>query len=448
MPFEIKMPQLGLTMESGTVVRWLIAEGEPVAAQEPLLEVETDKAVVPVEAAQGGVLARILVPAGAQAPVGTTLAVLVAAGEALPAGWQPSDVGREAPPAPQPEPSLPARAPGRAVEASWKARALARRLGIDLAGIEGSGPGGRVVAADVARAQQARAAPCAAPAGRASPLAARLAESLGLDLATVSAEPQGRIMEEDVLRAAAAIIRRSGPAPAAPVGDLPQVAQAKPLEGVRAIVSARMAESAHATARVTMFREVDASALVALRTRFQARGLSVSYNDILARLAALALLEHPTVNARLGEGQIEMLDRVNIGLAVDSERGLLVPVIRNAHLLSIAQIAEESARLIAAARSGRIAPDDLTGGTFTISNLGMLGVDGFTPVINLPECAILGVGRIRRKPVVLDAEDTVAVRPMMTISLAFDHRVIDGVPTARFLDHIAQSIEDPLLALI
>mgnify|MGYP002682386558 FL=1 len=187
--------------------------------------------------------------------------------------------------------------------------------------------------------------------------------------------------------------------------------------------------------------------LARLRQRFADRGLKVSYNDLLVQICAVALREHPEANARLGEGQIEHLDRINIGLAVDTDRGLLVPVVHNADRLTIQQIATESARLIQAAREGRSLPDELRGGVFTITNLGMLGVDGFTPVINLPECCILGVGRIVRKPVVVDAQDTIAVRPMLTLSLVFDHRVLDGAPAARFLDRIAQLVEDPMLLL-
>jgi pyruvate dehydrogenase E2 component (dihydrolipoamide acetyltransferase) len=175
--------------------------------------------------------------------------------------------------------------------------------------------------------------------------------------------------------------------------------------------------------------------------------VSVSYNDLLIRICAVALCEHPAANARLGEGQIEHLDRVNVGLAVDTERGLLVPVVHDADRLTLPQIAAKTAWLVAAARSGRIAPEQLSGGTFTVTNLGMFGVEGFAPVINLPECCILGVGKIVRKPVVVDQADTVAVRPTMTLSLVFDHRVIDGAPAARFLDRIAQLIEDPLLLL-
>jgi len=227
----------------------------------------------------------------------------------------------------------------------------------------------------------------------------------------------------------------------------PGVANTVPLAGVRGVISERMAASARATARVTMFREVDASRLIQLREAFKAQGIGVSYNDILVRVCAIALREHPGANARLGEGQVELLDRVHIGVAVDAERGLLVPVVRDADKLTIPQIAARSAQLIEAAQAGRSLPDDLTGGTFTITNLGMLGVEGFTPIINLPECCILGVGRIVRKPVASDEDDGLAVRPMMTLSLSFDHRVIDGAPAARFLARIAELIEDPMLLL-
>jgi pyruvate dehydrogenase E2 component (dihydrolipoamide acetyltransferase) len=227
---------------------------------------------------------------------------------------------------------------------------------------------------------------------------------------------------------------------------------------VREIVSHGMAESARTTARVTLFRQVDAGAFARLRGQFVGRGVSVSFNDLLIHICAVALREHPAANARLadsgqpGSSRIEHLDRVNVGLAVDTERGLLVPVVHNADRLTIPQIAAETARLVAAARNGRILPDDLSGGTFTVSNLGMFGVEGFTPVINLPECCILGVGKIVRKPVVVDdgspaGGERVAVRPTMTLSLVFDHRVIDGAPAARLLDRIAALIEDPLLLL-
>jgi len=450
MPFEITMPQLGLTMEKGTVVRWLVQPGQEFAQGQEILEVETDKAVVPVQAQEDGVLERILVPVGQSVPVGSTLAVALAPGETLPAGWQPSQAAEvPAPPAPATPPPVPV--PSKSVEtgrlkASPKARAMARQAGLDLATISGSGPGGRIVADDVAQAQAA-APPEPLAAVTATPTAAKLAAALGLNLAGVAGRgPDGRIVESDVIEAAAALIK--GRAVAPPGASVPPgVANTVPLAGVRGVTSERMAASARATARVTMFREVDASRLTQLREVFKAQGIGVSYNDILVRVCAIALREHPGANARLGEGQVELLDRVHIGIAVDTERGLLVPVVRDADEMTIPQIAARSAQLIEAAQAGRSLPDDLTGGTFTITNLGMLGVEGFTPIINLPECCILGVGRIVRKPVASDEDDGVAVRPMMTLSLSFDHRVIDGAPAARFLARIAELIEDPMILL-
>jgi pyruvate dehydrogenase E2 component (dihydrolipoamide acetyltransferase) len=434
-------------MEKGTVVEWLIAEGDTFGPGDEILEVETDKAIVVVEAHQLGTLRQILVPAGQEADVGTALAIATAPGESLPAGWEPPTT--HSVPADTIEP-LPAAttSPAKTEEednprVSWKARALAREIAIDLTTLSGTGPRGRIVAADVEAAREAQLPP-PSPTADVSPVAARLAGALGLNPGTIPGTgPGGRVLQVDVITAAAAIIQGKRDTAALLMSTPTTVA----LTGVRGTVSRRMAESAHATARVTLFREVNVTALIELRHQFQAQDIAVSYNDILARVCASALRAHPAANARLTEDRIECVDRINIGVAVDTERGLLVPVIHDADTLTIPQIAAESARLIEAARAGRSQPDDLSGGTFTITNLGMFGVEGFTPIINLPECSILGVGRIVRKPVVVDDEDTMSVQPMMTISLVFDHRVIDGAPAAQFLDRIAQSIENPLLLL-
>jgi pyruvate dehydrogenase E2 component (dihydrolipoamide acetyltransferase) len=460
MPIEITMPQLGLTMEQGTVVRWLVQPGDEIEPGQEILEIETDKAVVAIEAHDVGTLERILVAEGQEAPVGTVLGLALAPGEVLPPDWQlrqPLDeelevdveVAAASPSAPIPIPDKIADSTEAGpVRASWKARAMARQAGLDLHTLVGSGPRGRVVAQDISRASAIAAA---VPTGRAqaTPVAANLAASLGLDLSRVSGTGHGgRITQEDVLALAAAVIQGQATVSPVPEPGLPQVARTTPLKGVRRIVSEGMATSAHTTARVTLFREVDASELQRLRERFRDQEFDVSYNDLLVRICAVALRDHPQANARLGEGQIEQLDRINIGLAVDTERGLLVPVVRDADRLGIPQIAAETRRLVEDARSGRSLPDDLSGGTFTITNLGMLGVEGFTPVINLPECCILGAGRMVRKPVVVGQDDTVAVRSMMTISLVFDHRAIDGAPAARFMDRIAQLIEHPELLLV
>jgi pyruvate dehydrogenase E2 component (dihydrolipoamide acetyltransferase) len=225
--------------------------------------------------------------------------------------------------------------------------------------------------------------------------------------------------------------------------------QSLPISGVRRIIATRMAESVHTAATVTLTTEADATELALLRGRVAAdmagTELAVpSYTDLLVRLVAIALLEHPGLNASLEGDRIVQHTAVHVGIAVDTDRGLLVPVVRDAHTKSVQQIASASAQLIAQARAGKAAPGDLRGGTFTITNLGMYDIDAFTPIINLPECAILGVGRIVARPVVIDEQtEMVAVRKMMALSLSFDHRLVDGAPAARFLKRVKHFVERP-----
>ena len=225
-----------------------------------------------------------------------------------------------------------------------------------------------------------------------------------------------------------------------------------PITTVRRTIADRMATSAHTVAPVTLTTEADATELVRLRKQLKDDGRpagSPSYNDLLAKLVAQALLEHPMVNARFDGDTIVQSATANIGVAVDTDRGLLVPVLRDVQTKSLRQIARESAALIEKARTGRVTVDELQGGTFTITNLGMYEIDAFTPIINLPECAILGVGRIVPKQVVVDAEaERVAIRQMMFLSLTFDHRLVDGAPAARFLQRVKQYVEKPYLWLV
>ncbi len=219
---------------------------------------------------------------------------------------------------------------------------------------------------------------------------------------------------------------------------------------MRAIIADRLGTSVHTTARVTLMMEVDATEFVAARERIKAKvsekwGYAPGYNDLLAKIVAAALREHPYMNARLTPDAIEILSHVNLGMAVDTERGLLVPVVRDADQKTLRQFGSEFRQMVERARSGRALPDDLSGGTFTITNLGMYEVDAFTPVINLPEAAILGVGRI--SPKVVPYHGSPEIRQMLTLSLVFDHRLIDGAPAARFLQYIKHVIEEPYLLL-
>jgi pyruvate dehydrogenase E2 component (dihydrolipoamide acetyltransferase) len=318
---------------------------------------------------------------------------------------------------------------------------VADELGVAWAGLSGSGQTGRIVERDV-RAAAAQRVPVSGGAPmRATPLARRVAEDLGVDLSRLATEAPGRRLgRADVVQAAGAV-------------SVPAAGAGTPLSSVRRITAARLAESARAVVPVTLTTDADATELVRLRTQIAADltsgGLPApTYNDLLMKLVAVALGEHPALNASFTDGGIVRHAEAHIGIAVDAERGLLVPVVRDAGRKSLQQIAADSARLIGAARAGTVRADDLRGGTFTISNLGMYQIDAFTPVINLPECAILGVGRIQARPVVIDEEaETVAVRRMLALSLTFDHRAVDGGPAARFLSRVREFVARPYLWL-
>ena len=427
MAIAVVMPRLGWNMEAGTVVEWLKHDGDPVTEGEYLFLVESDKATTEVESLDSGIL-RIpgnVLRVGEELPVGTVLAYLVQEGENVPSIQQAASSEQRAansrqgvgvvrePPSPQSSVS-PAASP-RAIR-------VAGELGVDWTKLTGTGGGGRIVERDVRAALEQQTTD-------------------GTGLQPVSGHAAQRAPGNLPV-----------PAQPAPVEET-AAAQPAPMSQMRRIIGERMAQSAHAAAPVTLTTEADATALVLLRADIAgalAEGdtATPSYNDLFARLVAVALREFPDLNASLVDGGIVRHDAVHIGIAVDTERGLLVPVIRDAHAKSVQTIAAESARLIGQARAGKAALDDLKGGTFTITNLGMYDIDAFTPIINLPECAILGIGRIIARPVVVDeAAETVAVRKMVALSLTFDHRVVDGAPAARFLKRIKQFVEQPLVWL-
>lgn len=451
MAVELVMPRLGWTMEEGVFVEWLKQDGDLVAAGDVLFSVDSDKATSEVESFENGVL-RIPPqgPApGATIPVGAVLGYIVQPGEAAPFELE----ARSSTPATAAHPDLAFSAvevqQPKGPPISPRARRVAGELGLDWQGLDGSGRTGRIVERDVRAAHVARQV----TVPRATPLARRVARELGVDLAQLpDTLPQGRIMRADVERvvaaanAAAPAAHSTATAAVAPVearrGDLP-------FTGIRRITATRMAESAHTTAPVTLTTDADATELTRLRKQIagdlqDSQLPPPSYTDLLAKLVAVALGEHPALNASLTERGIEQHPFVHIGIAADTARGLLVPVIQDVQRKSIQQIASDSGRLLAQARDGTIAVDDLCGSTFTITNLGMYGIDAFTPIINLPECAILGLGRIAARPVVVDEDaETIAVRKMMALSLTFDHRVVDGAPAARFLQRVRYFVEHP-----
>jgi pyruvate dehydrogenase E2 component (dihydrolipoamide acetyltransferase) len=435
------MPRLGWTMETGTFAEWLKRDGETVQTGDVLFTVETDKVAQEVEALDSGIL-RIPpggASSGAELPVGAVLAYLVQPGEPAPfEGQLPAPVSTaSATQGPVARPSIDAtgwRADGRnAPAASPRARRVAGELGIDWTTLSGSGRTGRIVERDV------RAAQAVAARSRVTPVARRVAQQNGVDVDELAAQRPGRrITRADVESAQ----------PVETAGEAEERA-GQPLSRARRIIAERMARSAHTVAPVTLTTEADATELVALRERIKqslagaARPVP-SYTDLLARLTALALLEHPSMNSSLVDNTIVQHKGVHIGIAVDTEQGLLVPVVREAQLKSIQRIAAESAELITRARAGTSRAGDLDGSTFSISNLGMYDIDAFTPIINLPECAILGLGRIVARQIVVDEDaGLVAIRKMLALSLTFDHRLVDGAPAARFLQQVKRWIEQP-----
>ncbi len=450
---EFFIPKLGQTVEEVTLVRWLVEDGAKVNRGQEIMEVETDKAVFPVEATAKGTLHIGPYEEGDAVPVLTVVAVIGKPEDKFEVkGAAPAEtISTQAEIAPVAAPSPAVQEAGR-VFASPRARKLAAEKKVDLAQVTPTGGGGvRVAERDVLA--------YLSQLPKATPVAEKMAAEAGLDLRRITGTgPAGKITKEDVERAKleadqrrmAKVAEKRVAEPSLVVGLPSEVLERVPLKGVRAIIADRMGTSVHTTARVTLLMEVDATQFVDMRSRLKARvaeewGFAPGYNDLLAKIVATALRQNPYMNARLTADSIEHLAHVNLGMAVDTERGLLVPVIRDADQKSLRQFGTEFRELVDRARKGRSLPDDLTGGTFTITNLGMYDVDAFTPVINLPEAAILGAGRIAPKPAAHD--DQVVIRQMWTLSLAFDHRLVDGAPAARFLQYVKDLIEEPYLWL-
>ena len=453
MAVELTMPQMDQTMTTGTIGKWLVTEGDTVKEGDPVLEIETDKVVHEMESPADGIIAQILAEDGSTVPVNAVLAIITAPGEKVErrdSAPIPTEKKVEKPP-PALMPDKPILTPSTPIKASPVARHLADAQNIDLAQVKGSGPGGRIVEADV-QLYIERHVPEPAESGRlkASPLARRLAKEHGLELKTLAGSgPDGRIVRDDVLRA----VEVSKIIPPEPVPEiLPEIAptQVIPMTGMRQIIANRMTLSSQAAASVTLNTEVDVTEFVELRNllnqKLSAKAVKLSYTDLLVKVVANALQQYPRLNSTLKEDGIHLMEEINIGIAVALEDGLVVPVITNADKKGLSTISNEIQTFAENARNNQLSPADLRGGTFTITNLGMFGIDTFTPIINPPECAILGVGRIVKKPIV--HEDEIKIRSMMGLSLSFDHRIVDGAPAAQFLQTVTEYIGEPYLLLV
>jgi pyruvate dehydrogenase E2 component (dihydrolipoamide acetyltransferase) len=410
MAVEIKLPRLGQGMESGTIIKWLKSEGEPVEKGEPLYELDTEKVTQEVEAEASGTLLKILVPEG-EVAVGKTVAIIGEQGEEVPE----VDVEGPAPPAaeaPAPEPEEPQpeeeASPVQAPEPAPLAAAT---------------NGGRV---------------------KASPLARRIARERGIDLAALSGTgPEGRIVAEDVERAAVSPPKAApAAAAAAPSGEVERVE----LTSIRRTVARRMTEAWAAPAfQITMSAEMTRAQELRARLVERHPDERPTVTDILTKVSALALMRHREVNALFAGDAVELYSSANIGIAVATERGLVVPVIPGCEARTVAEIAAARADVVTRAREGKLQAADLAGGTFTISNLGMFGVEQFVAVLNPPQAAILAVGAIEDRAVARDGE--VVVRPMLTMTLTCDHRTIDGATAADFLRTVKEFLEEPGLTL-
>ena len=457
MATSIVMPQLGYDMREGTVVRWVKQEGDEVVANEVIAEIETDKAVVEFKPTTGGVLRRIVAGEGEAVPVGQLIAVIGDADEAL-----PDDLGRPAPDtaaAPETAPAASqapapatAAAPAGEVRASPIARRLARERGVDLETLTGTGPGGRIVEADVLTA--ADAARAAAEAGRilASPLARRLARENGLDLADISGTgPGGRIVEADINAAVAAqdAAPQAATAPAADAAVAPEGGERADLSRMRQAIARVTSDSKREAPHFYVAVDIDMTAAMALRRDINDELPSssrVSVNDLIVKASALAISKHPKFNSFFRGDHLQMNPSINVGIAIALESGLIVPGVPGCENRTLAQIAAASRDLIGRANNGTLQAEEYAGTTYSVSNLGMFDVDSFTAIIFPPHAAILAVGAVKEQPVARDGQ--LAIAEMMKATLSVDHRVADGAEAAQFLMEIKRLLEKPVSLLL
>jgi len=379
---EVVMPRLDPGMQSGKIVEWLKKEGEPVQKGEPILVVEGEKTTFEVEAPAGGVLSKILATVGTDVPVSQPVAIIGQAQE----GVQRTPAIAAKPEAQTPiTPSKPPTKPAERLAASPAARRLAHEYGLDLTKVKGTGPSGRITREDILAALK--------------------------QLPTVAQPAMAKVRQPATLRKTK-------------------------LEGIRKTVAERLGFSARTAVPVTLTIEADTTKLLSLKDKEN----HISFTAFAVRAAALALQRHPMMNSTIEGEEITTYSEINISVAINTEQGLVAPVIQNANKKSAREINAEIEQLSQKARENRLTIEDLTGGTFTITNLGAFDVESFAPVINPPQCAILGLGRVAYKP--FAAGDRVSTRPSTTLTLVFDHRIVDGVPAARFLRDVKKNLED------
>ncbi len=434
----IVMPKLGYTQDEGTIIEWHKKVGDTIANGEPFFDAQTDKCVITVDATCSGTLLKIALEPNNTVPVLTPIAVIGEPGEDADALLAQSvtahaadvdDAGGIVESTPVSDGPVVESAAGQ-VKMTPRAKKYIAENGIDpasVSGISGSGFEGGITERDV----------------KASPLARKIAQAEGVDLRGVTGTGiQGRIMKDDVLKAAAG----SGSE------DLMQIAAAVPYKGIRKIIGDKLSQSKFTAPHLYFTDAVDTTELTAFRKKLnEGSHIKIAVSDLLTMAACKALKKFPGLNVTLRDGQIITYKSINVGTAVAGDNGLIVPVIKNVQNKSLLDVAQESRDLIARAKEGRLTPEEYSGGTFSISNLGMFGIHNFTAIINAPEAAILAVSSIRKMPVVLtdeDGEDTIAIRPMMNIQLSVDHRLIDGLLASQFVEYMKELLENPIRILM
>ncbi|MDN7244105.1 dihydrolipoamide acetyltransferase family protein [Planococcus shenhongbingii] len=455
---EIFMPKLSSTMEVGTMIQWFKNEGDSVEVGEPLFEIMTDKINIEVESYEEGILLKKYFEEDDEVPINHVVGYIGEAGERVPddppgesgAAAEEEDLSDSRQPEVSDlkeqgisETSVPNETSGAGENspleekprATPAARRVAREENIVLAEVPGSGPNGRIQQGDVMAFASSHTAP------KATPLAKKVAEAEGVELQGIKGTgSQGKIYRADV----------EGAKQPAPISAGAGGKRVK-MEGIRKVVAQRMHQSKTTAPHVTLTTEVDMTEAIGMRKQLlgsieQQTGFRVSYTEIILKAAASSLKLHPNINVSLEGNEIVFHEEINLGLAVAVDNGLMVPVVKNVDQKGLSELTAECKRLGKAARDSKLKPDEMSGGTFTISNLGMYAIDAFTPVINQPESAILGVGRINEKPVGVNG--AIELRPMMVLSLSFDHRVIDGAPAAAFLTELKEVLEHPYKLLV
>ena len=443
---KVIMPKQGLQMTEGTILSWLVKEGETCEEGKPLFEMETDKLTITMDAPASGTLLKIVHGEGDVVPITELIGIIGTPGEDISALLGDQPAAAAAPTASAPEATAPAvqsapaklqtKANGARKFSTPRARMTAGKKGFDVLDIPGSGPEGLVIERDVLNYVPAPAEPVI----KATPLAKKVAAIEGVDLSEAKGTgSHGKIVKDDIM----AIVAQRAEAVAA--GGAVRGTRVEPMSRMRKIIAERMVNNLNTQAQAQHLVSVDMTNAAALRAAYKKKDIKVSYNDIVMYAVSRALMEFPIMNASIDGNNIVYHDYVNLGMAVAVDQGLVVPNLKNADLMRLNEIGAVCKDLAGKARDNKLSLDDMSGGTFTVSNLGMFGIDSFRAIINAPESGILALGAIKKTPVVVN--DEIVIRPMMAVQLSYDHRIVDGGPAAKFLVRVKEFIEEPTLML-